>query len=110
MSFHAHFDRLHAFLLNLECLDAAGQRDALINECNEAKGHFIPPTRHLQHLWELDLHGIYATGPSEDDAIRTWKKTAHARMPLTDQLPFPNPCNHAEEIANARATARRGVS
>ena len=76
----AQFDRLPRFLLNLECLGPAGQREAVINECNEANGYFHAPARNRSHLWELRLHGIYVTGASEEQAIRNWKKAAQYQV------------------------------
>ena len=76
----AQFDRLPRFLLNLECLGPAGQREAIINECNEANGSFNAPAHNRSHLWELSLHGIYVTGASEEQAIQNWKKAAQYQV------------------------------
>ena len=76
----AQFDRLPHFLLNLECLGPAGQREAVINECNEANGSFHAPARNRSHLWELSLHGVYVTGASEGEAIRNLKKAAQYQV------------------------------
>ena len=74
------FDRLPHFLMNLECLGPAGQREAVINECNAANGSFHAPALNRSHLWELSLHGIYVTGASEEQAIRNWKKAAQYQV------------------------------
>lgn len=119
MSFHVQFDRLPGFLLNLECLDIAGQRDAFMNEVMESGGSYVPPAGDdwSSHLFEISLHGVVAYGSSEDEAIRNWKKAARAQVPLVEDdgfitvhPPFPNPRNHAEEIANAQAAAGAGAS
>ena len=74
------FDRLHCFLLNLECLGPAGQIEAVINECNESNGSFHAPAHNRSHRWELNLHGVYVTGASEGEAIRNWKKAAQYQV------------------------------
>lgn len=112
MTFHAQFDRLRAFLLNLECLDLAARHDAFMNEAIETGGCCLPPQANTwsSHLFEIDLHGVTACGMTENEAIRNWTRAARAQVPLGDDetgaaadLPFPAPRNHAEEIANARA-------
>lgn len=118
MTTHLLNDRLTAFLLNLECLDSAGQKDAFMNEVMENGGSYVPPADAAQssHLFEIALHGVNAYGASEDEAIRNWTKAAKAVAPLieddgfiTVHPPFPNPRNHGEEIANARAAAGQGA-
>ena len=84
MSLHANFERLPSFLINLECLDLAGQRDAFINECLETGGHISEPAEHVSHLWEASLHEIFASGTSEEEVIRNWKKAAHKHAPLIE--------------------------
>jgi len=117
MNFHAQFERLHAFLLNLECLDVAGQRDAFMNEVIES-GTYVPSadSNGASHMFEISLHGVVAYGSSESEAIHNWKKAARAQAPLVEnngataaQPPFPDPRNHWEEIANARASDGTGA-
>ncbi|HCO91077.1 MAG TPA: hypothetical protein DIT40_08905 [Alphaproteobacteria bacterium] len=106
-------NRLAAFLLNLECLDMAGQRDAVINEVIETGGTYCPPPPEgsdawASHLYEIQLHGIAGYGHSEAEAVTSWKKAARAACPLPGgnrppPVPFPSPRNHAEEIANTLA-------
>tara|TARA_R110002126_G_scaffold216367_2_gene362428 strand:+ start:4578 stop:4850 length:273 start_codon:yes stop_codon:yes gene_type:complete len=73
-------NRLAAFLTNLECLDMAGQRDALVGEILETGGRYDPPpeTPHARHLFEISLHGVSAAGTDEADAFRAWKRAARA--------------------------------
>ncbi|PIE15299.1 MAG: hypothetical protein CSA68_07305 [Rhodobacterales bacterium] len=89
-----------------------GQKDAFFNEIMESGGSYVAPggNDRSSHLFEISLHGVVAYGSSEDEAIRNWKKAARAQAPLVEDdgfitvhPPFPNPRNHAEEIANARA-------
>ena len=75
-------DRMHSFLINLECLDRAGQHDAVVAEVLETYGLFRAPSGRRSHLWQLDLHGISATGASDEEAIANWKRLAHATAPL----------------------------
>ncbi|MBC7154584.1 MAG: hypothetical protein H5U19_08235 [Rhodobacteraceae bacterium] len=105
-------DRLKAFLLNLECLDSAGQKDAFMNEAMECGGRYLPSG----NWFEITLHGIITSGMTEDAAIRNWTKAAKSVAPLieadgfiTVHPPFQRPRNHAEEIANARAASCRGA-
>lgn len=81
--FDRHFDRLHSFLQNLECLSPAGQFDAFCNECVETGGVFNPPKSNQSHFWEIDLHGTYAIGGSAQEVIRNWKKVVRASLPMT---------------------------
>jgi len=74
--------RSQTFLLNLECLDAPGQHDALVNEVEQAFGRLTPPSGDRTHWWELDLHGITAEGVTVEDALAKWKKFAHQRRKL----------------------------
>lgn len=113
MSLLIQFNRLHAFLLNLECLGPEGQKDAFMNEVMECGGCYCPPANDgWSGLFEISLHGVFACGRSEDEAIRNWIKAARSRVQKSTEaravaaspLPFPNPRNHAEEIANAQAT------
>ncbi len=80
MSLYAQFERIHAFLLNLECLGPEGQKDAFMNEVMENGGSYVPPAGDdwASHLFEISLHGVVAYGSSEDEAIRNWKKAARA--------------------------------
>ncbi|AVO36618.1 hypothetical protein [Pukyongiella litopenaei] len=77
-------DRLPAFLRNLDRLDASGQRDAVVNEVLETFGWMTPPAGDCTHQWELDLHGIAASGASEEEAIANWKRLARQHMRATD--------------------------
>lgn len=114
----AQIDRLTAFLLNLECLDAAGQKEAFECEALETGGSFAK----IDHIafdgstFVVSLHGLTIAGQDEDHAIRTWKTAAYARTPMVEadgfitvHPPFPDPQNHAEEIANALAADGRGI-
>jgi len=78
MTLHIH-DRFHRFLTNLECLDCAGQHDAVVAEVLETYGLFRAPSGRRSHLWELDLHDINAIGASAEEAIANWKRLAHAK-------------------------------
>ena len=112
MTTHLLNDRLTAFLLNLECLDIAGQKDAFMNEVMECGGSYVPPVDAAQssHMFEIALHGVNAYGASEEETIRNWTKAAKTIAPLINaQPPFPNPRNHGEEIANVRAAVGQGV-
>lgn len=90
MNLHDHFDRLTSFLLNLECLDCSGQRDAVINEIIETGGTYTPARPQGDrdtwgsHLFEISLHGVYGSGQCEDEAIRNWKKVALTQIPALD--------------------------
>ncbi|QOL81100.1 hypothetical protein [Pseudooceanicola spongiae] len=79
MTLDALHNRLAAFLTNLECLDIAGQRDALVSEIVETGGRYDAPpeTPHALHLFEISLHGVSASGADEADAFRAWKRAAH---------------------------------
>ncbi len=78
-------NRALTFLQNLDRLSATGQQDAFINEALESHGRFDAPSVDRSHLWELDLHGIFATGATEEEAIGNWKRLATTAMP-DDQL------------------------
>lgn len=119
MTTYLHNDRLTAFLLKLEFLDIAGTKDAFMNEVMECGGSYVPPADAAQssHLFEIALHGANAYGASEEEAIRNWTKFAKSVAPLVEDdgfitvhPPFPNPRNHAEEIANARAAHGTGAA
>lgn len=108
MTLLSQFDRLNTFLDTLARLSPAERRDALANEILECGGTWTIPPAHDDlagtALCEISLHGIAALGLTEDQAIRHWIDLAsHYRVP------FPQPRNHAEEIANARAIAERGL-
>lgn len=79
-----HANRLHAFLLNLECLDAHGQQDAFITETLKTFGCFAPPSGDRTHRWELELHGICADGATEEEAMANWKRLARQHCKLID--------------------------
>ncbi len=120
MSFHDNFDRLTCFLLNLECLDMAGQEDAFVHEALETGGTFPLPCDDDYFdmpALVIDLHEVRALGRSLSEAIRNWKKAARERAPLPEDdgfitvyPPFENPRNHAEEIVNVRAAAVTGAT
>lgn len=108
MSIYIDHKRIASFKLNLECLDTKGRVDAVVNEIMETGGTYTPPqpSTSSSHLYELQLHGIPAMGFSMEEAIRNWLKAAERIMRLNTPdpvIPFSNPRNHAEEIANARA-------
>lgn len=69
-------DRLPNFLMTLELLDAAGRHDAFMNEVMETGGSLTSPQRNQSHLWEINLHGQVATGHTEEEAIRNWRRAA----------------------------------
>ena len=115
MTTHFPHDRLTSFLLNLECLSISGQIEAFINEVIETDGIYTAPLKGddtNRHMFEVNLHGIYAFGETETAAITLWKSVARAALDMmvekdgfiTVHPPFPKPRNHGEEIANARAT------
>ena len=102
MSVHPQFDLVHAFLLKLDGLDVAGQIQAFIDEAIDNGGNYLSPGTKGQcsHLFEISLHNIFATGASDDEAIRNWKKVARAKMTpvegdgfITVYPPFRNPCS-----------------
>ena len=82
MTTHLLNDRLTTFLLNLECLDIAGQKDAFMNEVIECGGSYVPPADAAQssHLFEIALHGVNAYGGSEKRRSVTGLRQ-HGRMP-----------------------------
>lgn len=86
MDFHTQFERLSSFLINLECLDAAGQRDAFVNEILETGGSYTAPrgNEQVNHLFEIALHGIIAYGSCERAAIREWVKSAREHILVRD--------------------------
>lgn len=76
-------DRLTMFLLNLECLDTTGQRDAFINEVMETDGDYDVPNMadsSASHFVELSLHNIVAYGTSEEEALNNWKHIARKSL------------------------------
>lgn len=112
MSLHAQFDRRIQFLLQLANLSPEGQQDAFMNEVIENGGTYLPPQGPAAptHMFEIYLHGVQGFGATEAEAIRSWTKAARALSGPPDgaeqaanALPFPNPRNHFEEIANLRA-------
>ncbi len=118
MNFHATFDRLHAFLRQLEHLDNVDLVDAFINETIENGGHYCTPKSGgvQNHDFKITLYNIHASGADEEDALRNWIHAARAHVKIieddgliTVHLPFPNPRNHAEEIANARAAENQAL-
>lgn len=119
MTTHLLNDRRATFLRGLDHLSMAGKKDAFMNEVMECGGSYVPPVSAAQpanpsHLFEIALHDVNAYGATEEEAIRNWMKAATAQTSqpapieaeggIAAQPPFPNPRNHAEEIANARAT------
>ena len=82
----AERNRLRDFLLNLECLCAAGQHDAFVHECETQFGGFLPPDGRRSHLWTIDLHNIEATGETAEAACASWKRLAHAQEALDDSV------------------------
>lgn len=80
-------NRALTFLHNLDRLSVQGQQDAFVNEVLESNGCFTAPKHDRSHLWELCLHGINATGATEEEAIANWKRLAHkprAQPPVED--------------------------
>jgi len=79
-------DRLTQFLISLECLGTEGQRDAFANESIETGGTYLRPddSPHTTHLFEIDLHGVSATGGSEREVVRNWKHAARHFVPVID--------------------------
>lgn len=123
MTMQAHPDRLCTFVASLELLSCTAQHDAIVAEVLETGGSFTAPTGSGwdSHLFRLSLHGTTAYGGTEKRVIRNWKKAARDQLRETEDFgenntaeieddgfitihpPFPNPRNHAEEIANARS-------
>lgn len=102
--------RAARFLQSLDSLGPEDRKDAFMNEAMETGGSYLPPHLRCSHLFEIALHDVNAWGADEEEAIRNWMKAARAQTPLieddgfiTVHPPFPNPRNHAEEIANLRA-------
>ncbi|WP_407496806.1 hypothetical protein [Pseudooceanicola sp. MF1-13] len=80
-------DRLQALLTSLECLGPDDQKDLIINEVIETGGVYCAPRpvdtdNWSSHLCEMRLHGISASGATEEETIRNWKKAAQ-------QVAFP---------------------
>ena len=78
----ALYSHLTAFLLNLECLDPHGQRDAIVNAIIETGGTYCPPPDDddwANHRFEISLFSIAAKGTSENEAIQNWTKAATAQ-------------------------------
>lgn len=78
--------RLAAFLQNLDHMSAEGQQDAFINEVIENFGSFTPPSGDRSHQWELQLHGITASGANEEEAIANWKRLALKQHPPEEDI------------------------
>ncbi|SEP28761.1 hypothetical protein SAMN04490248_1843 [Salinihabitans flavidus] len=57
-------------------------QEAFANEAIETGGHWWPTRDPLngQALFEIHLHGVTAIGLSLDDAIRSWRRKARARL------------------------------
>lgn len=89
--------RLSTFTASLHQMSAQARYDAMVNECIENGGTFIPPQgdNWSSHLWEISLHGVCARAETAEEAIRNWSRAA--------QRILAAPRNHAEEIAAARA-------
>lgn len=95
---HLHHRRA-TFLASLDRHDATGQFDAICNEVFETAGQFCRPDGRLSHLWELTLHGIAATGATEEEAIANWKRLARREVDAAD-TPRPahrHPAHHQHE-------------
>ena len=86
MAWNVRFDRLQAFLLNLECLSRAGQGEAIINEVIETGGTYVQPKTDgwSSHMFEIHLHGVVAFGSSEFEAFCNWKKNATRAQAAVD--------------------------
>lgn len=80
----ASHNRALTFLRSLGHLSATDQHNAFINEVLETHGQLDAPDATRSHLWELDLHGICATGATEEEAIANWKRLASKTMPHDD--------------------------
>lgn len=74
---HDHFARL---IDSLSGRDPETLIETVMNEVIETGGEYIlPPDRHAENaLWAIRLHGEFAIGTSELDAICKWRATAMA--------------------------------
>lgn len=83
MSIHTDVERVKSFLINLEPLIGDGRTDAFINECMETGGTYTDPkfATGATHLFEINLHGIHATGSSHEEVQRNWSKLTRRFSP-----------------------------
>ena len=84
-----HFSRGASFLASLEGKSPTELSDAFANEVMETGGKWtVPPGDYdpdSRALFEINLHGIVATGWTEGGAISTWIAMANAkRGPVID--------------------------
>lgn len=109
MSLDQYFDRLTVFVEHMHRLDTVEERrDAFIAEIREHGGEYVAPVPSVaspRMMFSVQLHGVHAYGEDEDDAITRWMLGAESAIGVSTvaPVPFPNPRNHAEEIANAFA-------
>lgn len=115
-------DRAARFASRLAATPYDERPDAVANEVIETGGFYCAGIS--KGLFELSLHGLTTIGDTEASAISAWLRLAQRRAPpeieedgfvtvyasgpltvRTSGIPFPNPRNHCEEIANARANS-----
>jgi len=75
------YNRLAAFLNNLDRLAADDHFDAFVNEIMETSGRFDTAPDGGVGLWKLRLHGISAHGATEQEAIDNWRREARLACP-----------------------------
>jgi len=86
MSLHAEFDHLPRLVAKMRTEDNATRRDTMMREMMETGGTWVSPRGSTTHLFEIQLHGITATGHSEDEAITNWIKNATRHVAHTTPL------------------------
>ncbi len=64
--------------------DAHDRADLVANEVIETGGTYTRPGGTLSHLFEISLHGIHATGLTEEQAIDNWMKCAARLLAASD--------------------------
>ncbi|WP_306155414.1 hypothetical protein [Roseovarius sp. MMSF_3281] len=65
---------------SLRRADAATRADLIANEVIETGGTYTEPKGDCSHVFEIHLHGILASGFSEDEAIQNWLCVADRTM------------------------------
>ncbi len=114
MTLHQLHCSLTSFLARIEHLSGTALHDAFVGEVIETGGTYMDPPADddgTSHLFEISLHDVVGRGASEPETFANWIQAAERMADrllddegfITVHPPFPNPRNHAEEIANAQA-------
>lgn len=71
-------DRLSSFLRAIALRSPEALKDAFMNEVMESGGSYVEPVaeKGVSYLYEISLHGVLATGASEEEAVRSWIREA----------------------------------